>query len=82
MILSVNAKRLLTLQSKKGTKHLAGWLQFAQERSSSDSNQGGACIFYKENLGVLTVKSLSFNECINCEVSIRVMLVLYIAEPR
>ena len=28
-------------------------------------------IFYKETLGVRIVKSLSFNECIICEVSIQ-----------
>ena len=36
----------------------------------SNSKRGGVCIFYKETLGVRIVKSLSFNECIICEVSI------------
>ena len=37
----------------------------------SNSKRGGVCIFYKETLGVRIVKSLSFNECIICEVSIQ-----------
>ena len=37
----------------------------------SNSKRGGVCIFYKETLGVCIVKSLSFNECIICEVSIQ-----------
>ena len=37
----------------------------------SNSKPGGVCIFYKETLGVRIVKSLSFNECIICEVSIQ-----------
>ena len=36
----------------------------------SNSKRGGVCIFYKETLVVRIVKSLSFNECIICEVSI------------
>ena len=36
----------------------------------SNSKQGSVCIFYKETLAVRIVKSLSFNECIICEVSI------------
>ena len=35
----------------------------------SDSKPGGVCIFYKETLGDRIVKSLSFNDCIICEVS-------------
>ena len=37
----------------------------------SNSKRGGVYIFYKETLGVCIVKSLSFNECIICEVSIQ-----------
>ena len=37
----------------------------------SNSKRGGVCIFYKETLGVHIVKTLSFNECIICEVSIQ-----------
>ena len=36
----------------------------------SNSERGSVCIFYKETLAVRIVKSLSFNECIICEVSI------------
>ena len=37
----------------------------------NNSKRGGVCIFYKEILGVHIVKSLSFHECIICEVSIQ-----------
>ena len=37
----------------------------------SNSKRDSVCIFYKETLGVCIVKSLSFNECIICEVSIQ-----------
>ena len=37
----------------------------------SNSKRGGVCIVYKETLGVRIAKSLSFNECIICEVSIQ-----------
>ena len=37
----------------------------------SNSKRGGVCIFYKETVAVRIVKSLSFNECIICEVSIQ-----------
>ena len=37
----------------------------------SNSKRDGLCIFYKETLGVRTAKSLGFNECIICEVSIQ-----------
>ena len=37
----------------------------------SNSKRGGVCILYKETLGVRIVKSLSFNKCIICEVSIQ-----------
>ena len=37
----------------------------------SSSKRGGVCIFYEEILGVRIVKSLSFNEWIISEVSIK-----------
>ena len=37
----------------------------------SNSKQDDVCIFYKETLGVRIVKSLSFDQCIICEVSIQ-----------
>ena len=37
----------------------------------SNSKRGGVYIFYKETLDARIVKSLSFNECIICEVSIQ-----------
>ena len=37
----------------------------------SNSRRGGVFIFYKETLGVRIVKSLSFNECLICEVSVQ-----------
>ena len=37
----------------------------------SKSKRGGVSIFYKEALGVRIVKSLSFNECTICEVSMQ-----------
>ena len=37
----------------------------------SNSKRDDVCIFYKETLGVRIVKSLSFDQCIICEVSIQ-----------
>ena len=37
----------------------------------SNSKEGGVCIFYKGTLRVCIVKSISFSECITCEVSIQ-----------
>ena len=53
----------------------------------SKSKRGGVCIFYKETLGVCIVKSLSFNECIICEVSIQnskgyVGVVILVPKPK
>ena len=37
----------------------------------SNSKRDGVCIFYKETLGVCMVQSLSFSECIFCEVFVQ-----------
>ena len=37
---------------------------------SSNTKTGGVFIFYKKTLGVHILNSLSFNECILCEVSV------------
>ena len=63
-------KHSFAIQSKKGTKTSNLMATICSGRIIQVT-QGGACIFYKEILGVCIVKSLSFSECIICEVSIQ-----------
>ena len=71
MILPVHLKRSLTLQCKKGTK-ISNWMAAICSGQIIKVIQNEVVfVFYKETLGVHMVKSLSFSECIICEVSIQ-----------
>ena len=65
IILSVYLRSILTLSVPEAEKniHLDGY-NLLKADHSRNPKCGGVCIFYKEILGVHTVNSLSFGECI------------------
>ena len=72
MILPVYLKGSLTLQSKKGRK-TSSWMATIclGQIIQVIQNEVVFVSFTKKTLGVCIVKSLIFNECIICEVSIQ-----------